>query len=324
MQRAGRSGTGGVSSVPPVVLCHGPERALADRHIHDARKVIEDKVPGIEITSLDVSTYQSGELLTLTSASLFASEKLLLLTNLEQPTIEFEKDFLEYLENPVEGIWVLATHTGGNKAPKIPRKMRQMGLQVHKCVAPKKDEQKVGLVEEEVRRKGGTIDRVAATSLVAALGSDLSELLAAASQLVFDSGGRITDDHVHTFHKGRVETKPYEVAEALADKNGVRALLLARQAYATGVNPVVIVSVLATKFRTLAKMKAPGVTAAQMKMPPWMFDMRKRQAVRWEEKNLAAAIVLLALADEAVKGKSRTPESAVELAIMKITRLSGY
>lgn len=312
-----------VASIAPITLCHGPERALADRHIADVRKALENGVPGLEVTSLDVSHYQKGQLLTLTSSSLFSDEKLLLLTNLEQPTDAFQEDFLDYIDSPVEGIWVVATHAGGNRAPKIPRKMKAKGFPVIKCVAPKQDRDKVALVIEEVRRKGGSIEQVAANSLVAALGSDLSELLGAAAQLVADSGGMIEDSHVHTFHKGRVETKPYEVAEALADQNGARALLLVRQAYATQVSPVVIVSVLATKFRTLTKLKTPRVTPAEMKMPRWLVDKGRQQAARWDEGKLGAAMVLLAEADEAVKGKSRTPESAVELTIMKIARLTG-
>lgn len=317
------SQAGRAESIPPVVLLHGPERALADRNLSELRKTIEGSVPRIEVTTLDAGQYQKGDLITLTSSSLFADERLLIISGLAQPSDAFEEEFLEYLDAPVPGIWVVAMHAGGNRAPKVPRKVKAKGFAVIKCAAPRNDGEKAALVRDEVRRNGGTIDALAAESLVAALGSDLSGLLAAASQLVFDSGGTITSDSVHTFYQGRVETKPYEVAEALADQSGARALLLVRQAFATGVNPVVIVSVLATKFRALTKLKSPRANASTMKMPSWQVNKAIPQSRRWDERSLAAAMVILAGADEAVKGKSRSPESAVELAIMKIARLAG-
>lgn len=322
-QRTRESALPSLEKIPPVVLMLGPEEALASRAVDEYSQTIHTAVPDVEVTTVDARRYSKNDLLALTSSSLFADKKLLLMTHLEEATQAFQDDFLQYMQEPSEGVWVLATHRGGNRAPRVPRAVRQKKFGLVQCKTPTRDDDKIALVRDEVRRLNGSIDHIAAAGLVAALGSDLGELLGAASQLVFDSGGNITDADVHTFYKGRVETKPYEVGEALADQDGARALLLVRQAYATGVHPVVIVSTMATKFRALTKLKRPGVSAKDLKMQPWLVRKAQRQAARWDERSLGRAMVLLAAADAAVKGESRTPESAVELTIIKIAQLAG-
>lgn len=316
-----------VSSISPVVLMLGPETALADRALQRHRKALEAGILGIETTTVDARNYDKNDLVSLTSSSLFAEDKLLIFTHLEQATEAFQKDFLTHLDDPPPGIWVLASHAGGNRAPKVPRKIRKdRRYTVIDCKKPRNDRERVDLVRTQVSEAGGYIDDDAALNLVAALGNEVGELLGAASQLVFDSGGRITAEAVHTYHRGRIETKPYEVSDALADRNGARALLLARQAYATGVHPVLMVSVLTSKFRNLTKMKSSRATPELLGMSgrAWLFDKERTQARKWDERSLAAALVILAETDHAIKGESRTPEGTVELAIMKIANLTGH
>lgn len=304
----------------PVTLIKGNEDALVQRALRETRTQLTRLAPEAEAESFSAATYESGELATYTSGSLFATEKILTVTDLEQMSDAFAQDFAAYITAPFDGIWIIALHGGGNRGQRVLRAIKAAQFPVITCETPKGDQAKIALVLEEVRDQGGNMDRDAAEALVAALGGELGELLASARQLTFDSGGHITREAVHTFHRGRVETKPYEVADALAEGNQTRALLLVRQAFATGVPPVVVVSALASKFRLLAKAKVPGLSPADVKAHPFQMDRARREAMRWSEPALGRAIRQIARADAAVKGESRAPEGAVELCIMEIAR----
>ena len=98
-------------------------------------------------------------------------------------------------------------------------------------------------------------------------------------------------------------------------------MVLVRQALGTKVPPVDIVAALASEFRIMGKVKVPGITAAELGVQSWMLDNARRRARVWKEEDLGQAIRIIADADAAVKGESRTPEAAIDLCIMKIARI---
>lgn len=316
------AGNRGASSGQPalITLIRGSERALAERELRQLRRRIATIAPEAEETTFNAGDYEKGDLAMLTAASLFADEKLLIVNQLETAGPQFVEDFEKYLTTPEPGVWMILLHQGGAQGPRLPKAINAAGYPTIACDPIKGDGEKMNLVAAEVNQENATITRDGAEALVAALGDDLGELLSSARQLAFDTGGHITREAVDVFHRGRVETKPYEVAQALAEKDGTRALLLVRQAFATGVAPVVIVSVLASKFRVLAKMKVPGLSEKDLKMPRWLADRTRKEAALWSEKELGEAILAIARADGAVKGLSRTPEGAVELCLIEITQ----
>lgn len=311
------------ASPPPICLVMGPEKALSERAVRSRRSALVRNAPAAEVSETSAATYQKGDLSVLLSSSLFADEQILVVTDAERASDDFVDDFADYVKSPLPGVWVIVQHGGGNRALRVPRAIQSAGYPVVKCEllkGAKGDRQKLDLVEDEVRLADGSIEPPAAEALVAALGDSLSELLAAARQLVDDSGGHVTRETVHTFFRGRVETKPFEVANALAAGDGAGAVLLARQATSTGVAPVVLVSVLASTFRGLAKVGVPGIDSRDLGMAPWQADRARKDARRWTEDALGFAISRIARADSAVKGLSRDAEAAVELAIMDIAR----
>ncbi len=312
--------TSRASAPAPVTLVRGDSDVLVSREVARIKAQIFDHAPDAEAEELSAASAESGDLAAHTSPSLFSPQKVLIIWNLAQMSEAFEKDFRVYLEKPPEDVWVIAIHEGGNRGQGLIRAVKAHNYPEVKLDAPKRLHDKVALVTQEVRANRGTIDPAAAQDLVSALGDDLAELLAAASQLTYDSGGTITRDAVHQFYRGRVETKPWDVAQAAGEREFVRSVLLLRQAYSARVSPVVIVAALASEFRLLLKLKSPLVSASELG-PSWMADKARRRGRHWGEESLGRALRYIADADAAVKGESRTPESAVELCIMKISRL---
>ena len=305
----------------PITLIRGGEDALVLRATTQTREAVQSVAPGVEIVEFSAQTYGKGELAMHASGSLFSDERLLIISDLDKMSDDFAADFERYIKNPTQSVWVIAQHRGGNKGARITRALKAGKFPEISAAPVKGNEQKAQLVADEVRRGGGSISRQAAHDLVSALGGELGELLASARQLVADSGGDITQDAVRIFHRGRVETRPFDVAQAVADRDFTRAMVLVRQALGTKVPPVVIVAALASEFRIMAKVKVPGITAAELGVQTWMLDNARRRARVWKEEDLGQAIRIIADADAAVKGESRTPEAAIDLCIMKIARI---
>ncbi len=308
--------------VPAITLIKGTEDALVRRQIAALRRRILKAAPEAEAVTFSAMTYEKGELATHASGSLFADQKLLVITDLGDMSDDFAHDFEAYVASPMSEVWVIATQGKGRRGARVLRAITQANYPTIDCKAPKGASEKAALVASEVRAHGGTIDPAAASELVAALGDNIEEMLASAAQLVADAGGHITQSAVHTFHRGRVETKPWDVAQSLAERDFIRSMILVRQAFAVNIPPVVLVSAIASEFRTMTKLKVPGISDAEVGGAPWQVKNARRRAMKWSEDALGQAMIRIAEADAGVKGESRAPESAVELCIMDISRLN--
>lgn len=254
-----------------------------------------------------------------TSPSLFDEQKLIEIGNLASMSDAFLDDMLGYLPAPESDCFVVLHHGGGTRGKKLLDAIKARGLPVVECQPIKKDAEKAEFVSAEFRAAGKRIENEAVRSLVSAVGSQLSELAAACSQLIADVEGPVNADHVDKYYGGRVEATAFKVADAAVAGNGAVALSSLRHALATGVDPVPLVAALAMKVRAVAKVYgARGSSAGLAKelgMAPWQVDQARREAERWSGEGLAEAVKALALADAQVKGAGRDPVYAVERAV---------
>ncbi len=315
--------TKGTEAPAPIALVHGKEKTLSERAVKGWLSKLRQFAPDADENRADAEQYRKGDLATLVSSSLFSDAQILVVTGAEKASDDFIEDFAEYVKNPLPDVWVVLQHYGGNRAGRVLRAIRAKGYPETKCEelkGAKGQQRKLDLVSAEVKDAGGTIDPRALQGLVAAAGEHLGELLALARQLVEDSEGHITEEIVRSFFQGRTETTPFEAADALVEGDGSRAILKTRQALLSGVEPVVMVSVLARKFRELAKVRIPGITAAELSMAPWAATKARESGRTWTDESLSFAIRRLADADIAVKGASRDAPGAVELAVAQIYR----
>lgn len=308
----------------PIFLATGSESALLDKAVGAQRRALQEAIPSAEVSETSAAAYKKGDLSVLLSQSLFADKQIVLIDEVERASDDFIEDFARYVANPAADVWVILRHGGGNRASRVTKAIASAGFPVVKCELQKGyrgDRQRLDLVVEEVRSRRATIEPAAAEALAGALSESLAELLSAARQLADDSGGTVTEQTVRTFFRGRVETKPFEVSDRLTAGDGAGAVLAARQAAASGAAPVVVVAALASAFRGLAKVSVPGLTQADLGMPPMAADRARRNQRLWSQEALGAAILRIARADSDVKGGSRDAQGAVELCIMDVARI---
>ena len=281
------------------------------------------KDPSTEISTIEAAAYESHQLDTLVSPSLFGEPKLVLVPALEQMNDALLADLLSYVSAPDPGVVVLLRHNGGQRGRRLLDALAESPYPVVTIGAVKSARDKAALVGSDVRRAGRRMEPEAVGALV----SDLRELCSAVDQLVADTRGTITLQAVNTYYAGRFEATGFTVADAAAAGNVAKAITALRHAIATGTEPVPIVAALAMKIRQLARVAAAGgrrgVGPKELGMAPWQVDRARRELSGWSDDALAAAIVAVARADAEVKGESRDPVHAVERAVLTICRARG-
>ena len=310
------------TSPHPVVFVSGPEEFFAGRAIRSLREQLKALDSALEIHEVDAADYQSGHLLNITSPSLFAEPRLVIISGFERCSDEFITDGLSYIENPTSDTTVVLRHTGSSvRGKKLVDAIRGNSHCAEvACIAIKGDGDKLAFVQAEFAHANRKITQGAAKALLDAFSDDLAELAAACQQLLQDSAETISEVIVDRYYGGRVETNAFKVIDAaLAGQSG-NALGLLRHALATGADPVPLVAAIAMKMRQLAKIFGNrNASAASVGMAPWQMDRAKRDLAGWSEDGLALVIQRLADADAAAKGSERDPVFTLEKLVALIS-----
>lgn len=309
-------------ALAPLVLLRVGEEVLGDRAVERLLAQARDKDPSTEVVRVEAATYESHQLDTLVSPSLFGEPRVVLVPNLEQMNDALLTDLLAYTRQVEPDVVVILRHNGGQRGKRLLEAVAASPYPVVTIEAVRYPKDKAALAAAEVRQAGRRAEPQAIGALVDALGSDLRELLAAVGQLLADTQGTLTLQAVNTYYAGRFEATGFTVADAAVAGDVAKAITSLRHAIATGTQPVPIVAALAMKVRQLARVAAlggrRGVSPKKLGMAPWQVDRARRELSGWSDDALAAAIVAVARADVEVKGEARDPVHAVERAVLAI------
>ena len=305
-----------------LVLVQGAEALLADRAIS---KIISTK-PGAQVISLSADEIESGAITDNLAPSLFADARVVVIKEIQDLTSDCSDEVGDYLENQDENLTLILWHKGGVKGKALVDKIKKAKAEVIVFEAIKKDSEKSDFIRSEFKGLERKVSTEAVSALIDSLGSDLQELSAACSQLASDvTFSKIIDeDDVRAYQQGRVESTGFDVADAALDGKTAIALINLRNALATGTDPVLIVSALASSLRTLAKVSGQSSSsksfelASILALPPWQIDKARRQLSGWNEIGLTKAVIAIANADADIKGAASDPIYALERAIMTV------
>ncbi|WP_433782426.1 DNA polymerase III subunit delta [Actinomycetospora sp. CA-101289] len=327
-----------------VHLVVGDEGLLVERAVARAIAAARAADPAVEVAHLPVGEITPGVLGELVSPSLFAESRVVVLENAHDASAEVTTLLLDYAKTPSDGVTLVVVHRGpprsGGRRGKGPAKsakgakgdallegLRAAGATEASAVGPS-DDQRADFVRAEVRQAGGRITGDALGLLMDAVGSDLRELAAAASQLASDSGGQVDADAVRRFHRGRAEVTGFAVAERAITGDRPGALEALRWALQTGVAHVLVADALADAVRTVARVSAAGrgdpyAMASALKMPPWKVRKAQGQARGWGAEGLTHAMGVVADLNADVKGAAADPAYALEHAVEQVLAARG-
>jgi DNA polymerase-3 subunit delta len=310
-----------------LVLIQGPEALLADRAITN----VSSRFPNAQISNLHADELEVGVITDSLAPSLFGDQRIVVIRDTQDLTTECADEVLAYLEDEDSNLLLVLWHKGGVKGKGLIDKVKKLQPEVFSAEAIKKDSEKAEFIRNEFKVLGRKITTEAVQALIDSLGSDLRELGAACSQLASDVALQktIDKDDVAKYQQGRVESTGFDVADAVVDGRTAEALISLRNALATGTDPVLIVSALASSFRTLAKVSGsskglnPYELASSLALPPWQIEKARRQLSGWSESGLSKAVIALAALDADIKGAAADPKYALERALMTVSSARG-
>lgn len=322
------SSTRGKKTPPaPVNFIVGPEEFLAERHrngiVAAARAHSGDQ--SIPVDTRKCSELNPSEVLELLSPSLFAQDRIVVITGVETAANQTVELLEQAIDVPTEGVVLILMHTGAGRNKKLVQKWSKKKIAVF--TADKfKPRDVMTFVEHEFRRHRATVERDVTTTLLNNVGSDLRELASAVSQLVADTTGPITVDDVRKYYSGKAEVSGFDIADMVVSGQESEALALTRRALQLGVPLVLLAAALSGAVSDLAKVVGAGrinarQDAAEFGMPPWRLEKVQRTARRWSPAKVAAAVQIVAELDAAMKGNAVAPEFFIEHAVRDIARL---
>lgn len=307
-------------------LVVGEEELLVERAVRAALEAARKVDPSADLTRVQVTDLTPPELAELVSPSLFAEGRVIVLQNGQDISKEVADMVLSYVKAPADGVTLVVVHTGGGRskaAKDLPGQLKKAGAAVTECGKVTKPAEREAFVRNEVRQAGGKIDPEAVATLIDAVGTNLRELAAAASQLVSDTDGKVTVEEIRRYHQGKAEVTGFAVAEKAVVGDRAGAMEALRWAMQLGVPHVLVADALADAVRTVARVSAVGRAdpfslAGPLGMPPWKIKKAQAQARGWDQTGLADAMQVVAGLNADVKGVAADADYALERAVLRI------
>jgi DNA polymerase-3 subunit delta len=309
----------------PLLLVVGDEQLLVDRAVSKAFAAARLADPQVERRESLASSLTPMAFADLVAPSLFAEPRVVVIRQAQEASKELAAALAEYAGNPVEGVRLVVVHAGGARNKALADGLRKAGSGVVTCDKLTKQAERLEFVKHEIRSAGGTTSPDAVAAIVDAIGSDLRELAAAASQLVADTGGLVDESAVRRYHRGRADISGFTVADLAMAGDVPAALEALRWALGFGLAHVLAADALADGVRTVAKVSGarPGngyALSGELGMPPWKIDKARTAARHWTEPGLARAMEVVADLNAAVKGLAADPDYALEKAVIELSR----
>lgn len=320
-----KASSGALSAVR---LVQGDEELLVSRAVSESVAIARAADAETEVREYAGGELIAGELAEMLSPSLFGGPRLLIIRDGQDVKKEAAAALLSYAADPDPEVNLVVTHPGGAKGKALADGLKQAGAEVVPAVKISKHRERIDFIRGEIRRQGGRAAEDAAEALLAAVGNDLREIVAACSQLVADTDGRIDAPTVARYYRGRAEVSGFTVADAVMIGDVPGALEALRWAIHVGVDPVPIADAIADGIRTVAKVAAAGrgssyQIAGNLGMPPWKVERAQRQARGWTPEALVDAMRVAAECNAAVKGGSDDRGYALERAVFAVVAARG-
>lgn len=315
-----------------VYLIVGAEEFLAERrrqHIVDRTRKATGN-PDLPVEMRRASEIDAGELAGLLSPSLFGEDRIVVVTGLADAGKDTAELIGTAVADPAPGVVLILQHSGKGRqkalVTSLPKKAPAGSLQVLSA-EELKGRERASFVDAEFRAAGIRVSPDVTDALLDAVGSSLRDLASAVSQLVSDTGGKVTAAAVHRYYRGSAEVSGFDVAEYAVSGRTAQAVGAARRALQLGVPHVLLASALSGMVGDIAKVHGVGrinarSQAAEFGMAPWKLEKTVRLAREWSAAGVAAAVQVVADLDAGVKGWAADPEYAVEDAVRRIATLA--
>ncbi|MDR0436612.1 MAG: DNA polymerase III subunit delta [Propionibacteriaceae bacterium] len=313
-----------MSAFGTTLLVVGTDELLVRRRVDERVRAALAEIPGAEVTELSAADLASGRFSEVIGGSLFAPAAVVIVRDYAMLAAEQLDEVLHTVAAPGDALCLILVHRGEVGKALIGR-AEAAGAERAQVEVPKAW-QLPEFVVSEAGRLGVQMDTAAARALVEAVGTKLTELSAAVSQLASDwEGARLTAEMVGRYYTGQAGVRGFAVADAVMAGQTDVALTKLRWALERGATGGEIVSAIASGLRSLGRfMELRGSqlpqreVAVRVGVPEWKLRTLAQQARTWSPRGVAAALRVASQADAAVKGAAVDKGFALEKALLDI------
>ena len=278
------------------------------------------------VSRLGGADVTSSQLLELLSPSLFAEDRVVVITGAADLGKDAQAVVLDAAADLPEDTVLVVQHTGGGRAKALVPALRKAGAEEHLSARITRHGDVVRFVREEFRSLTVRVSPEACQALVEAVGTDLRQLASACAQLVADTGGRVDVEAVRRYHSGVVGVSGFTVAEKAVTGDIAGAVEALEWAMHTGVPHVVLADALADAVHSIAVVGTqrglPQAELARQGMPPWKVKKVTAQARHWNIDTLGRALQVVARLNGEVKGLAEDSSYALERAVRQVCTLA--
>ncbi|HNP58703.1 MAG TPA: DNA polymerase III subunit delta [Gordonia sp. (in: high G+C Gram-positive bacteria)] len=298
------------------------ERAVS-QVVSDAGRDSSEPVPLTTVRAGDVTAAELAELL---SPSLFGESRVIVFDDADEAGKEPAAVITSTLGAIPEGISLVVVHSGGGRTKAMVGELRGAGAVEVDCATPKWPSDRADFVRREFQATGVRVSRDVVELMLANVGSDLRELASAVSQLVADTGGKVTEAAVETYYSGRAEVRGFEIADKAVTGDRAGALEALAWAMHHGTPRVILADALAEAVHGIARVRgigsaSPQSAASQLGMPPSRVKKLQAQAAAWDNASIGAAAVVVAKLNGDVKGQAADADYSLEHAVSTVAGL---
>jgi len=236
-----------------------------------------------------------------------------------------EETLLSYLTRPVESSVVIFIADDIDKRKKLARTL-MTGAAFE--FQPLKMPELTAWTRARLKELKTEIEPQALQRLIEIVASDLNTLANELGKLAAAAmpSGLITSDLINALSIRSREHQNYELTDHLLSRNGRGALRTLKDLLDDGVEPLMLIGLIAGTYRRLALARellargaSQGEIFSEIRMPP--FKQRDYLSIvsRFDSGTLARRIKRIAAADLAIKTSKATPRMQVEMLVCELT-----
>lgn len=325
---AAPSKTSSKTSAMPFIVSYGEESLLLDRELDRARRT-----PDRHAILLDGDGLSDAELVSLCEeGSIDGTPRIIIVDDAQR--VKGDKALKTYIEDKVQtdSRTILVAIVRSEKLPEVWKKAAEKGRlsEFKKLKTYESNNEVVKWIESESQRIGRRLDVGVSTNLFHLVGGDLYKISNELRKLclIVPRGGKISSDHLELVVAPSFASTPYEVADAVIEKDVRRAMNALSILYKTQGEEVNILVVAALIHRVeraiiarrvLDKGGSDDDVAAALGLNVFIVKKTLPHIRKHPFRTLAANMGKLCKLDADVKGPARSKRTLVELAVISIS-----
>ncbi|MER3429310.1 MAG: DNA polymerase III subunit delta [Pyrinomonas sp.] len=313
----------------PLYLLYGPEEYLRERA---ARAISDLALADSPVRDFNESKFDLAAddvqqaIATAQELPMLGGRRVVFMTNFARLREADEAALSRYIVHPAESSVVIFV------ADDIDKRKRLSKLLLERCVAvefaPLKDDESVQWARARLKELGALADDRTLHHIVALVGPGVRRLAMELEKLATAAlpEGQITMEHVEALTDRSRESSNFELADYLVRRDRKRALSILHRLLEDGVEPVMLLGLIANSYHRLALAKelmARGAPTTEVfRVVALPFSKREEflaTARRTDAHALTRALERIAAADLAIKTSQATPQLQLEILVYELT-----